>query len=108
MNIAYLYYGPEDGKGLQTKESPNLHNLLPEDTIIELLNLLPSENPIKRLHKTLAGYIVSISFVKKATDSHGRQTIKNHTFVLPLNDMVNDYTEKLALHVGVLTHDVTV
>ena len=82
--------------------TPNSIHLVPEQTEIELINLPPNSNPYTLLHQTaLNNYVITVSFVKKTQDPETlRETIQNHTFFLPLTNVMNDYVQKLRSNVG--------
>ena len=83
----------------RTKDS---YYLVPEQTEIRLINLPPSKDPYLLMHKTaLNNYIITVSYVSKTQDPETlRETIRNHTFFLPLSNMMNDYASKLRKYVG--------
>ena len=100
MKVDWFLYGPEPNKGLVYNDTPNIHKILPEELIIELQNLPITQQPIKRLHNMPQGSIITISFVEKAKDSLSRDTVRNHTFILPLNQIVDYFTAKLEPYKG--------
>ena len=75
---------------------------MPERIEIDLINLPPAADTYRLLHQiALNNYVITISFVDKTQDPTTlRETKQNHTFFLPLSDIMNDYVEKLRPYCG--------
>ena len=102
MNVPYFLYSPELDKGLTIKRSGNSHHIVPERIEIDLMGLKTASQPYTLLHQAaMNSYVITVSFVKKVQDPTTlRETICNHTFFLPLGDVMNDYVQKLRPYQG--------
>ena len=95
MKPEQFLYAPEPDKGLQFHQTSGVYNLVPEDLIIKLQNLPITSQPIRQIHQTPKATLITVSFVEKAKDSHARDTIRNHTYIFTLNQIVDWLTGQL-------------